>query len=585
MSTRRYLLLCLWTAVMVLPACKSSRKSVESSADIKGNRNIAPPLSKNDLELIYYFHNATREKLLGNYEEAIRNYRKCLNIEPRHAPSCYELGIMFLNAGDDTNAEAFGKVAYQSDPSNTWYALFYVEALKHNRKYSDAIKVYENLEKRYPERREVYIDHSNTCLAAGKNGAALEVLDKLEKITGPSIELVGQKQKIYLIDKKPERALSVIKEYIEQQPEDHNGYLLLAETYEAMDRPDDELAQLKLALQKSPGDPEINLSIAEFYRMKRDYDSSMPYLRDAFSSTDLDIDSKIKILLGLFLVSENNKKLKEDAYSLLDAAIIAHPNDPKIYSMYGDFCFRDKRYEKSRDSFRKAIELDNSKFAIWSQLLIVESELGDFDAMVKEAQEARDIFPNEPSVLLFLGIAQLQKKQPADAVRSLNEGLQLVVDNPPLEAQFQANLGDAYYRTKQYGKSDDAYEAALKINPKDTYVLNNYAYYLSLRKENLSRAAEMSKQTVDMQPGNASYLDTYGWILYTQEKYTEAEQWLIKAVKATPKPGGVILEHYGDVLYKLRDENGALDYWRKAKEAGSASEFLDQKIREIKLIE
>jgi Tfp pilus assembly protein PilF len=377
----------------------------------------------------------------------------------------------------------------------------------------------------------------------------------------------------------------MIKEYISQQPDDEQAYLLLAETYEAMDKDAEALEQLKIALEKSPGDPNINLTIAEHYRMRRDYDSAMPYLKAAFASTDLDVDSKIKILLGLFLISESRTEIKADAYELLDAAVMAHPNDPKVYSMYGDFCFRDKKYQKAGESFRKAIALDNSKFAVWSQLLIVESELGDFDAMIREAEQAKEIFPNEPGVMLFLGIARLQKKQPKEAAESLNEGLKLVIDNPPLEAQFYANLGDAYYRLKEYGKSDDAYESALKINPEDTYVLNNYAYYLSLRKEKLERAAEMSKKTVDMNPGNSSYLDTYGWILYTQGKFSEAEQWIGKAVKASSSPSAVILEHYGDVWYQLKDTNKALEYWRRAKEAGPASDLLDQKIRDQKLIE
>lgn len=582
----RAFVVCLFlSGLLVFPSCKTSRKTGSVSSEIKGNRNVASPLAKNDLDLIFYFHNATRERLLGNYEEAIRNYRRCLSVDVKHAPSNYELGIIFLNAGDAQNAQAFASVAYKSDPENTWYAQLYVETLKANRRLSEAIKVYENLERRFPERREFYLEHSNVCLEAGKFTEALSVLERLEKQTGPSLELLAQKQRIYLKENKAAKALTMIRDYQEQQPEEAQAYLLMAEVYEAMGKDAEELSQLMKALEKSPGDPNINLTIAEYYRMRRDFDSAMPYLKDAFSSTDLDIDTKIKILLGLFLITESKQSLKQDTYSLLDAAVVAHPNDPKIYSMYGDFSFRDKQYGRARDSFRKAIELDNGKYAVWSQLLIAESELGDFDAMVAEASSAKDLFPNEPSIFLFLGIAQLQKKQAEEAIKSLNQGLKLIIDNPPLEAQFYANLGDAYHRSREFGKSDDAYEAALKINPDDSYVLNNYAYYLSLRKENLSRAEEMSRKTVDQQPGNASYLDTYGWILYSQEKYTEAEVWLQKAVKAVNSPGAVILEHYGDVLFKLKEEGKALEYWRKAKEAGPASEFLDQKIRELKLIE
>ncbi|MEY4110047.1 MAG: hypothetical protein RLZZ46_401 [Bacteroidota bacterium] len=581
----RFLWILTLMPALFFGACKSSRKAGTSTDDLKGNRNIASPLNKNDLELIHYFHNATRDKLLGNYEEAIRNYRRCLNINPAHAPSSYELGMMYLTAGDPVAAEPYAKVAYTSDPANVWYAKVYLSALKENRRYPEAIKIYNNLEKLYPDNTEFYNEHSSLCLLANRNSDALDVLEKLEQKSGLTLEIVELRKKIYLKEGKPEKAIAAVKQYIESWPDDYRANLILAQIYQFLGRGNEELAELKAALVKAPGNAEVNLNIAEHYRVLRNYESALPYLKEAFSSPDLDIDNKIKILLGMFLITESNTGLRGAAYELLDIAVLAHPSDPKVYSMYGDFCFRDKNYEKARDSFRKAIALDNSKYAVWSQLFIVESELGDFDSMIAEAKVAQELFPNEPTILLFMGIAQLQKKQPGEAAKNLENGLKLVVDNPALEAQFYANLGDAYHRAKLYGKSDDAYEAALKINPDDSYVLNNYAYYLSLRKENLARAAEMSKKTVDMFPQNPSYLDTYGWILYTQEKFKEAEPWLAKAVKAGSTPSAVILEHYGDVLYRLEDRNGALEYWRKAKEAGQASELLDQKIRELRLIE
>jgi Tfp pilus assembly protein PilF len=147
---------------------------------------------------------------------------------------------------------------------------------------------------------------------------------------------------------------------------------------------------------------------------------------------------------------------------------------------------------------------------------------------------------------------------------------------------FYSGLGDAYNYNKEYEKSDKAFEDALKIDSDNTFVLNQYAYFLSLRKENLDRAEKLSKKANELQPGNRSYMDTYGWILYQQKKFTEAEEWLGNAAKLGPnKPD--ILEHYGDVLYKLNKVDEAVKQWEKAKQAGGNSETLLKKIKEKKL--
>jgi Tfp pilus assembly protein PilF len=241
--------------------------------------------------------------------------------------------------------------------------------------------------------------------------------------------------------------------------------------------------------------------------------------------------------------------------------------------------------EKAKEYFAQAVVLDKSKYVIWNQLLIIESELQQFDEMIKHGKEALELFPNEPTIYLLLGIAYLQEKNPAEAVTVLKQGKNMIIDNKPLLGQFYANLGDAYYRTKQMDLSDESYEEALKINPNDTYVLNNYAYYLSLRNVKLDRAEEMSKKSNELERDNASYNDTYGWILFAQGKYAEAKLWLEKAVANGASNNAVILEHLGDVEYKLNNSQAALDYWIRAKKAGAGSDNLDRKINEKRLIE
>ena len=134
-------------------------------------------------------------------------------------------------------------------------------------------------------------------------------------------------------------------------------------------------------------------------------------------------------------------------------------------------------------------------------------------------------------------------------------------------------------------ESDKAFESSIEIVADNPYTLNNYAYYLSVRNEKLDRAAEMSLQSIRIVPDNPSFEDTYGWILYQQKKYTEAEKWINNSLRNGGDKSGVVNEHYGDVLYQLGDKEKAVEYWKKAKQLGEASDLIDKKINDKMLYE
>ena len=418
-----------------------------------------------------------------------------------------------------------------------------------------------------------------------KANEAIQLYDELEKKIGVNPELSLQKEKIFIRIGKFEKAVEEINKLIAAYPEEAKYYGILAELYAANNKENEAIEIYNKALNIDQDNPYINLSFSEFYRQRKDYSKAFTYLEQAFNSEELDIDSKVKVLLSYFVVSEKTEELKAQSLSLCDLIIKAHPKEAKAFSIAGDFYYRDRKLEKAKEYFAQAVELDKSKYVIWNQLLIIESELQQFDEMIKHGKEALELFPNEPTIYLLLGIAYLQEKNPAEAVTVLKQGKNMIIDNKPLLGQFYANLGDAYYRTKQMELSDESYEEALKINPNDTYVLNNYAYYLSLRNVKLDRAEEMSKKSNELERDNASYNDTYGWILFAQGKYAEAKLWLEKAVANGASNNAVILEHLGDVEYKLNNSQAALDYWIKAKKAGAGSDILDRKINEKRLIE
>jgi tetratricopeptide (TPR) repeat protein len=145
-------------------------------------------------------------------------------------------------------------------------------------------------------------------------------------------------------------------------------------------------------------------------------------------------------------------------------------------------------------------------------------------------------------------------------------------------------LGDAYNATKAFEKSDKAFDEALTLNPGNNSALNNYSYYLALRKTNLEKAEKMSLQLTKNSPDNPTFLDTYAWVLYTREKYKEARKVIERAI-TTGNANATHFEHYGDILFKLGDVNGAVEQWQKARGMNANSESLNKKIANRKMYE
>src|SRR5690606_19447726 len=157
------------------------------------------------------------------------------------------------------------------------------------------------------------------------------------------------------------------------------------------------------------------------------------------------------------------------------------------------------------------------------------------DSLLASSKQALRYFPNNAIIHYFSGIAYLNKKEYIPAVKALQRAIEIQPeDNAPLLGDMYSSLGDAYNFLKEYNRSDSAYEKALSYNKDNASVLNNYSYYLSLRGERLKEAEKMSKRSLELRPNEATFLDTYGWILYKQGKYTEAKEYIEKAIEANP---------------------------------------------------
>ncbi len=570
-------------ALLLLSACKSSKESTElKPSEFFSNSKGA--IDKVLIEQLYI--DAAKAKLLEDYPAAIEGYKKVVKLDPNNHAAYYELAVMFYGSGQNEAAKQYISNAVKHDPKNKWYLILNAEILGNLKQYAEAVKIYDQLIKEYPEEYEFYYNWAFTLLRANKVEEAIKVYEKLEEKIGLDEELVIQKQKLYLSLNKLDKAIAEIQRLIDSDKKEPRYYQMLAELYQANNMDAEADAVYAKLLELDPKSPYALLNLAENARKKNDRISYMNYMREVFKNPSLNIDAKIRMVFPYLNAFQQNDTIKKaEALELCKIMAETHSEQAKAHAMYADFLYQDGQDSLALQVYETALELDKSVYEVWQQTFFIRNDLKQFEALIKVTEQTIELFPNKPLPYLFNGIAKSQLKQYKAAAEAYLTGLEMVVKNDPLKSQFYSSLGDVYHNLKEYAKSDSAYDAALNLDANNSYVLNNYSYYLSLRKEQLDKAKEMSAKTLELEPNSNSFLDTYGWILYQRGEYADAKKYIEKAIENGGQDNAVIIEHYGDVLYKLGDAEGALQQWIKALSLGSESEFIKKKIEEKKLYE
>jgi len=380
---------------------------------------------------------------------------------------------------------------------------------------------------------------------------------------------------IYLEQGHPEKALAEANKLIEINPEEIRYYGMKAEILEQTGRSEEAKDLYAEMLEIDPDNGLVLLALFEIAEQEGKTSEAREFLSSAFRSEDLGIDVKVNILLNLM---SNPGESPEYLIELTDELVAAHPQNAKSYAIQGDLYNNFNRPKEARSKFQKAVEIDPNRPPIWQEILIISSSLNDFETMRSESEKALEYFPQQPIFYLFNGIALQQLNQTKEAIDVLEAGKNLVIDNNDLLGQFYASLGDAYHSSGNNESSDAAYEKALKYNPSNVIVLNNYAYYLSLREEKLEKAESMAKKANDLSPDNVSFQDTYAWVLFKRGNFQNALFWIKEALKNGGDKDPDVLEHHGDILWQLNKKEDAKIAWQMAMDAGGETTELSKKI-------
>lgn len=554
----------IYITVLFLALSCGTKKAAETPAEF----------SATDYTYIEKFHQALRLKQKGQYAEAITAFEACRAMKPQDDAVYYALAQLYLLTRQMSKSAEAIQTAVKLDPKNKWYIQEYAYMLLETKNYKEAAKNFKALSDMEPNNVDWLFSYAEALMRAEDFSGAVKALDKLENEIGPNPELSIQKYSLYRQIKQDEKALLELEKGLRVFPSDVQLLANLVDYYFEKKEDEKAFSYLKQLAANDPGNGNAHLALAQYYDQKGNRKESYNELRKAFAADDVKLDTKIKILLSMF---ESQSRLDPEMVELATILVDKYPSDGRVYTVRGDFYLKEQKDSLALKDFKKALEFEKARFAIWEQVLLMEYQAQDYAALYRDAKSCLEYFPSQAKVYLFFGIAANQLKKYDEALEQLNLGQELVASDPVLKAEILAQKAEASFAQKDVKTGKEAYEAAMKLDPSNILYKNNYAYRLALAKTELDKAEKLIREVMEASPKQPHFIDTYGFILFQQGKYAEAlEQFKTAYVLALEDKH--IIEHLGDAYFKTGDVKEAVFYWKQAKAMGSTNQILNDKI-------
>jgi tetratricopeptide (TPR) repeat protein len=571
-----------WMAIA--SSCSTSHEAVSASGNnpeqnITGNDD--PRILRSQEKLI----EAKKMEMLGDEQQALNLYKECMKTDASNDAAYYNAARILFDQKQYSDALSFASQAVKLNSTNQWYLDLYATLLGGMGNFKEAIRVYQLMVQQNPDDVDAWFNLAFFLDQNKQPEEAINVFNQIEKQYGINEDITVEKEKLWMKMGKVDKAAAEVQRLIDAYPDEPKYYSMLVDLYMSAKMEDKAYEVLQEMIKIDPDNPRANLVMADYWHQKGDEQKSMEALKKAFASPDLDANIKVPILAGLVSQMQKDSGVKSEALDLGEILVKTHPDEAKTHALYGDVLYQADQISQALEEYKKAVGMDNSKFVIWQQVMLLYDRLNNNDSLVAVSNRAVELFPDQNMAYYFNGYANMQLKQYPEAIAAYGKAAAIGSDDKQFIAQLYSNMGDAYYNLKNSTASDSCYELALVFDPQNAYVLNNYSYYLSVRGQRLEDATKMASLANSISPNTAAYEDTYGWVLYKTENYPEAKIWLEKALRDGGDQDGTVLEHYGDVLYKTGDVNGAVQYWMKAKEKNVDSHTIDKKIAERKLYE
>ncbi|MDR2680339.1 MAG: tetratricopeptide repeat protein [Tannerella sp.] len=528
----------------------------------------------------YFYYEGIRLKNAGKFDASYEMFKHCLEIDSTSSAAMFEISSFYVQIDRPEKAVSLLKKAVKYSPDNQEYRSTLASLLFNMEMFGEVVEEYEILIKAFPEKPELNYYLAESYTRMGEIGKAIDTYNALENGMGMHEAISMEKFRLYMSIEQPDSAFNELKTLAGKFPMEARYPIMIGDLYLQRDDTIQALNYYNRAREIDPESPYFPVSMASYYEKTGKRDAAKQQIREALTNERLDVNTKMGILARYIIQQQRIKQdNNESSDALFRTLLEQHPDESRLKLAYGEFLASQKKFDEARFQYRLVTESEPENINAWQQLLQLSLQTNDMDEVIRICNKCREIFPEAIEFRLYLGIAYYQQKKYRQAVETYQASIPFIPkENASLISDFYGQIGDTYFRMKEMDSAFEAYENALKYNDKNIVVLNNYAYYLSLLKKELTKAERMSAQCIKMEPENATYIDTYAWIFFVQGNYPLAKMYIEQALSKDKTNSAELVDHYGDILYKSGEKEKALEQWIKAKEAGKKSKTLDRKI-------
>lgn len=572
--------------VGILFSCGSLRKS---SSSVRGNLSGKDPLTYEERRKFdYFFLEAVRLKEKGDLDAAFEMYSHCLQIHPTSAVTLFELAKFYMFLGQQQKGEKALADAVSLAPENYWYKETLAAYYQNKGENEKAISVVEDMATQFPSRLEPLVALVDLYTRTKNYEQVIHSLNRLETLDGKSEQISMEKFRMYLAMDNREQAFLEIENLAKEYPYDMRYLTILGDVYMENGKPDEAYATYQKVLKEEPEYAPALLSMASYYEKQGRDSLYKVQLNSVLLNEKIESNTKMNLMRQLIIRSEQTDKDSTQIIGLFNAMLEQEQENADIAMLAAQYLLSKKMEEESKPVLRKVLELDPENKPAYLQLLSFAINKQDMDEVIAVCTPAVEYMPDALEFYYYLGIGHYQKEQKDEALEVFKKGVRQVTpqSDKAMVSDFYSIMGDLYHLKKMNAEAYAAYDSALVYKDDNIGALNNYAYYLSLEKKDLDKAEEMSYRTVKAEPNNATYLDTYAWILFEKGKYTEARIYIDQAIQHGTDNSSVVVEHCGDIYYHCGETDKALEFWKEAEKlANETTEEEDKRDpKELKLL-
>ena len=536
----------------------------------------------------YFFLEAMTEREKGNASAAFELLRHCLEINPEASEAYYYLAHYYLGMKQNGKAlEAFRK-ASELEPDNVSYLETLAQMYLQSQDLKAATETFEKLSKAEPEREDVLGMLVQLYSEDEKQySKAIDILNRLEEIDGMNERISYAKADLYWKMDNGKAALAEMKKLADQYPYDLNYRNAYADMLLANDQDKKAFDIYRGILKEEPGNSKVLMSLRTYFLAKGNTAAADSTTIKILTESNANTDEKIYILRQEVMESENNGGDSIKVLSLFERTISAKDSDPGIGLLMASYM---QLKNMPKEDINRVLEgvlnkaPDNASARL--QLIADAWEKKDLDRVVNLCAAARQYNPDEMAFYYYQGVALTQQDKNAEAIEAFRNGIGVIKEDssPDIVSDLYAILGDLLHQDGYKQEAFAAYDSCLQWKPENYSCLNNYAYFLCEDGGDLEKAEKMSYKAIKAEAKNATFLDTYAWILFKQERFAEAKIYIEQTLQCDSDSSAVIIEHAGDIYAKCDNIDKAVELWKEALRKSPDNEILARKVRQRKYI-